>query len=274
MERKSFRTAKSGWQTRTYERPNPYTLEYPENIALIKDSFLYLLDYANKNRKKSCNMITYLFIKEISFQKDKEGITNSVAKTAIGNEVLIIDIINSLEKHFAFPKSSHLPVIAVYSIYQTLIEEVESYHSLKLKNLESHQASDLRTGAIGDIELEDNDGDIVEAVEVKHGFEIDVSMILRAKEKILKSKAIRYYILTTHKNCGLLNHDVADIIRDVYKVHGCQIIINGVIPSIKYYLRMAKSPKKFLENYSVNLSKHHSVTSKQLSEWSKIVKNI
>lgn len=274
MEKKGFRTAKSGWQTRTYERPNPYTLDYPENIALIKDSFLGILDYSNKNRNKSSSLIVYLFVKEIAFQKAKEKIATSVAKTTIGNEILIIDIIKILERHFSMPQSSHLPVIAIYSIYQTLIDEVESYGGLNLKVLESHQASDLRTGAIGDIELEDDDGDIVEAVEVKHGFEIDLSIVLRAKEKILRSRAKRYYMLTTHKNCGLVTDEVANVIRDVYKNHGCQIITNGVLPTIKYYLRMAKSPKRFIENYSKNLSVHHSVTKDQLSEWNQIVKSI
>jgi DNA (cytosine-5)-methyltransferase 1 len=274
MEKKGFRTAKSGWQTRTYERPNPYTLDYPENIALIKDSFLRTLQYSNSNRGQSADLIVYLFVKEIEFQLARNKIANSVAKTTIGNEVLIIDIINALERHFSLPQSSHLPVIAIYSIYQTLIDGVGIYGGLNLKELESHQASDFRTGAIGDIELEDSDGDIVEAIEVKHGFEIDLSIVLRAREKILRSKAKRYYMLTTHKNCGFVSHEVATVIRDVYKNHGCQIITNGVLPTIKYYLRMAKSPKQFVENYSKNISVHHSVTKNQLVEWNRIVESI
>lgn len=274
MENKGFRTAKSGWQTRTYERPNPYTLDYPENIALIKHQFLNILEFANKNRNKSSSIIIYFFIREITFQKERKTVENNLAKTTIGNEVLIIDIIKILETHFSTQQSSHLPVIAIYSLYETLIDKIEIYDGLKLKSLESHQASDLRTGAIGDIELQDDDGDIVEAVEVKHGFEIDLSIVLRAKEKILRSKAQRYYILTTHKNCGQTSDEVAQIIREVYKSHGCQIITNGVLPTIKYYLRMAKSPKQFIEHYCMNLSSHHSVTKDQLIEWNRIISKL
>ena len=35
-----FDGAKSGWQTRTLERPKPYILTYDENIRAVKDEFL------------------------------------------------------------------------------------------------------------------------------------------------------------------------------------------------------------------------------------------
>ena len=40
MEAHEFHGAKSGWQTRTFERPKPYMLTYDENIGTIKDAFL------------------------------------------------------------------------------------------------------------------------------------------------------------------------------------------------------------------------------------------
>ena len=36
----NFDGAKSGWQTRTFERPKPYSLDYDENIGDIKESFM------------------------------------------------------------------------------------------------------------------------------------------------------------------------------------------------------------------------------------------
>ena len=267
MDRKGFRTAKSGWQTRTFERPNPYTLEYPENIAFIKEPFLQILDFASKNKSQSRYLISYLLKKEIEYMKNKRLLAKNVSKNAIGNEVLIMDIIAALDKHFKSPNSAQLPVIAIYSLYQFLVKEVESYRNLKLKKLEKHQASDLRTGAVGDIELEDFEGDVIEGVEVKHRIEIDITILLRAKEKILKSKLKRYYILTTHQNCLTIYEDVLDVIRQVYNNHGCQIIINGVLPTIKYYLRMFTDPNVFINNYSVNISNQSNVTTEQLQSW-------
>lgn len=267
MESNSFRTAKSGWQTRTFERPNPYTLDYPENIAFIKKPFLEILDFASKNKSQLNNLVAYLFQKEIEYNENKSAIINNVSKNSIGNEVLIIDVISALELHFSLPNSAHLPVIAIYSIYELLIKEVGNYSGLSLKALESHQASDLRTGSVGDIELEDSDSDVIEGVEVKHGIKIDLPILLRAKEKILKSRLKRYYILTTHSSCSVIGDDVLDVIRDIYSSHGCQIIINGVIPTIRYYLRMCSNPSEFINNYSKNIVSQSSVTTEHLEKW-------
>jgi len=267
MELRGFRTAKSGWQTRTYERPNPYTLDYPENIAIIKEPFLETLDFASKNRDQLQNLVAYLLRKEIKYKKRKGDLVDMVSKNNIGNEILIIDLISALEKHFASPNSAHLPVIAIYSIYELLINEVDNYSGLLLRELESHQASDLRTGSVGDIELEDSEADVIEGVEVKHGLEIDLPILLRAKEKILKSSLKRYYILTTHPSCAAINNEVLDVIRDVYSTHGCQIIINGVIPTIRYYLRMCSNPSDFINNYSKNIVSQSSVTREHLEIW-------
>ncbi len=267
MELKGFRTAKSGWQTRTYERPKPYTLGYPENISAIKEPFLEVLDFASKNKSQLQTMVAYLLRKEIKYKKQKCCLSDKVAKNSIGNEILIIDVISALEKHFESPNSARLPVIAIYSIYELLINEVGNYSGLLLRELESHQASDLRTGSVGDIELEDSGSDVIEGVEVKHGLEIDLPILLRAKEKILKSSLKRYYILTTHPNCAVMNNEVLDVIRDVYSIHGCQIIVNGVIPTMRYYLRMCSNPSDFINNYSKNIAVQSSVTTGHLSIW-------
>lgn len=274
MESKGFRTAKSGWQTRTFERPNPYTLDYPENIAHIREPFLYLLDYASKNRDKSKLQVSYLLRKEIDYQNNRSTLLNEMAKNRIGNEVLIVDIIASLEQHFSLNNSAHLPVLAIYSIYELLINEVGNYHQLGLKELERHQASDLRTGAVGDIELVDSEGDVIEAIEVKHRLEIGLPILLSAKEKILRSRLKRYYILTTHRNCTIQDTAVEQIVRQVYSTHGCQIIVNGVIPTIKYYLRMCVNPSVFLEKYSRNLSSKGQVTVEQLEKWQDLISDL
>ena len=226
-----------------------------------------ILDFASKNKRQILKLVAYLFRKEIEYKKQKGELIERVSKNNIGNEILIIDVISALEKHFVSPNSAHLPVIAIYSIYELLIDEVENYSGLLLRELESHQASDLRTGSVGDIELEDSDSDVIEGVEVKHGLVIDLPILLRAKEKILKSSLKRYYILTTHPSCAVINDEVLDVIRDVYTTHGCQIIVNGVMPTIRYYLRMCTNPSDFINNYSKNITSQSSVTAEHLEIW-------
>jgi DNA (cytosine-5)-methyltransferase 1 len=266
---RNFRVANSGWQTRTYERPYPYDLNYPENISYIKDEFLKILDYANKNRDKAHLLIAYFFRKEIEFIKAKGIQLAKMAKDNFGNEILITDVISALKCHFLTEKSSHLPVIAVYSIYELIQNEVKSYKKLNLKPMDHHNSADKRTGAIGDIELED-ETDVIEAIEVKHNIKIDVRILIDAQEKILTSRVKRYYILTTHNECTFKDKKMEDIIEKIYSQHGCQIIINGVISTINYYLRMCSSPVEFLKKYTHNLSQSSVVTIEQLTIWNEI----
>jgi len=138
--------------------------------------------------------------------------------------------------------------------------------------LASHEAADLRTGSIGDIEIADETGNIVEAIEVKHNIPIDTIILRKAVEKIVTSKVRRYYILTTHPSCATVDPNCVNVIRDVYKKHGCQIIINGVIPTMKYYLRLFESPAQIISIYSENLKKDRKIKNHHLDEWVKIIK--
>lgn len=268
-EKRNFRVSNSGWQTRTYERPYPYNLEYPENISYIKTPFLEILDFTNKNRQLAHILIAYFFRLEIKFLEAKGEMVKLMAKDSFGNEILIADIIDSLNAHFETEQSSHLPVIAIYTIYQLITDEVDSYSDLSLKKMDHHNSADKRTGAIGDIEISQDDI-VVEAIEVKHNIKIDVRILIDAQEKILNSNVKRYYILTTHTDCEASDVKIKNIISKTYKDHGCQIIVNGVIRTISYYLRMCKSPVDFLRLYSNNLANSDVVTIEQLNEWNKI----
>ena len=271
LNKRRLRTAKSGWQTRTYERPTPYILTYPENIAYIKGSFLGLLDYASKNFNDRIVIVATFLRREIVHRDQLGKLKISVSKSTIGNEVLITDILGALTEHFSVTNSAHLPVVAIYSIYEMLINQVSQYHGFSLRPLENHQASDLRTGAVGDIEIEDADGDVIEGVEVKHNLRIGIPILITAEEKILKSRLKRYYILTTHGSCSAEDQEFNNIIRKVYKLSGCQIITNGVYPTIRYYLRMMTDPSEFVRRYSENLARRTDVTSDQVRRWLDIV---
>ena len=128
--------------------------------------------------------------------------------------------------------------------------------------------------AVGDIELEDGDGDIVEGVEVKHRMEIDLPILMRAEEKILRSRLKRYYILTTHDRCNPADHSLTNIVKTTFRNHGCQIILNGVYPTLRYYLRMLCNPSVFIDVYSKNLSEQPDVTEEQLTKWIQVVNEL
>ena len=38
-------------------------------------------------------------------------------------------------------------------------------------------------------------------------------------------------------------------IFEIKKDHGCQLIVNGLLPTLKYYLRLISNPKTFFNTY-------------------------
>ena len=61
MEKHEFHGAKSGWQTRTFERPKPYFLNYDENIGAIKESFLTTYDQVETKGQDAKLALAFFF---------------------------------------------------------------------------------------------------------------------------------------------------------------------------------------------------------------------
>ncbi len=130
------------------------------------------------------------------------------------------------------------------------MQDIKRYEDCHLKELGFHTTCDTTSKSAGDIEIFDNNNTLKEALEIKFEKEIDANMVRIAKEKIIKYNPIRYYILSTEKIKKEDIDEIDEIIVDVKNNHGCQIILNGVIPSLKYYLRLVSSLEVFIKNYS------------------------
>lgn len=167
--------------------------------------------------------------------------------------------------------ASLLPVIAIYSMYELEMEETSRFSNKFLCNLSSHTSADIHTNNAGDIDIIDENGDLYEVVEVKFDIPIDCIMVRDCYDKIKPTKIQRYYILSTN---GIVEKDKYKIINLINKVkleHGCQIIINGVFPTIKYYLRLLSDSDEFMENYLENLKNNPEVKYEHKISWNTIV---
>lgn len=60
-------------------------------------------------------------------------------------------------------------------------------------------------------------------------------------------------------------------IEKIAKVHGCQVIVNGVYSSIKYYLRMIRNPADFIDCYVELLKSDKTVKFAHKEKWNEIV---
>lgn len=269
LNTQAFEGAKSGWQTRTFERPKPYMLDYDENIGDIKNAFLTIFDEIEVYGQSATQALAHLMYLQWLHRESKQ-ISLSLPKT---QDISLI--INLLSKHFFYPYktsrgASRLPVLALYAVYEVMLGQLERYKGMMLKPLEAHSAADSQTGAIGDIEIiRADNAHVFEAIEVKHGIALNERIIHDAANKIMDKSIDRYYILTTHASCepdASLVHKIAAI----KALHHCQLIANGVIPSLKYYLRLLADPSHVLPKYVALLSTDKSIKHEHREIWNKI----
>lgn len=169
------------------------------------------------------------------------------------------------------PGASRLPVLAIYSIYECMIEEMQRFSNKILCPLKEHTSADRKAGTIADIEIKDENNQLFEAIEIKHGININLNIINESFDKFKSYPVKRYYILST---TGIDENEIDNIkerIKEINRLHGCQVIINGIIPSLKYYLRLIKDPNKFIDKYVENMKSDKSIKYEHKETWNMIV---
>ncbi len=244
--------AESGWLTRSLEQPYPYNLYYNGKIGNknVKKAFLELINDIQENNIEPKSIIIEL-LKEVINIQEKNIITISPLKNP--EKLTINKIISVLEEQFSFNYGtfggSKLPVLAFYAIYEILICEMNRYQDCVLKNLGSHTSSDRTSGSAGDIEIFKGKN-LFEAIEIKLDKQIDSNMLRIAKDKIIKYNPQRYYILSYIGQNTEEIVEIENIVNEVKDEHGCQIVVNGVMPSLKYYLRLINKLDLFINKYS------------------------
>ena len=255
----------SGWLTRSLEQAHPYTLEYPGRILdrAVREAFLYILNDIEENQADPKKYLYAIFTSLIHVMKRSQVSLGLLEKanrdpnqSRKSDTVTIENIVTLLNYHFSnnylVAGASRLPVLAVYSVYEVLMS-LERYKGKTLLPLKSHTTSDIKSGGIGDIEVLDENGDFFEAVEIKHDIPISSTLVRDAYQKFSETPVCRYYLLTTAEPNVDNAETVDSLVHQIRTRHGCEVIVNGILPSLKYYLRLLSNPRLFLNCYSENL---------------------
>lgn len=268
----------SGWLTRSLEQPRPFNLKFPGKIRnlKVKKAFLQILDDIESRNFDPKRYLKYVFIYLLEKSaKDKEikGILLTVESKGV---ISINSILEMLEKHFSLPRSSRLPVIAIYSIYQILINNIDIYKDKILKPLKTHTSSDRYIG-FGDIEVYNSNKTPFEIIEIKHGIPIDLIMIEDSLKKVINTTTKRYFILTTSiPNFKNEESEIYELIKKIKSKYNIDFIVNGIIPSIKYYLRFLVDLHLFINQYTENLKKEYTISTDikdvHIEKWNEILR--
>ncbi len=104
-------------------------------------------------------------------------------------------------------------------------------------------------------------------------------MIVDIDKKTIGQPINRYYILTTFANTFATSEAEIEVITEITKVqqsHNMEIIANGILSTIKYYLRFVDNYHDFITAYTQQLNaeaqKASEVKTEHLTNWAFILK--
>lgn len=278
MKQKQFLGAmkESGWLTRSLEQNIPYNLDFPGKInnKVVKDAFLKILNDIEENGANPQNYLMGIFHLSIKAKELKSvRVINPVERES---SLSINEIIDLLEKHFYYSYKSRgasiLPVVALYSVYECIIKELKRFDDKFLQQISSHYSCDRSSGNTGDIVVINNDGSLYEVVEVKFDIAPDYIMVDDAYKKFCNTKIQRYYILSTLAPKDDELEIIHYLVEKIKTEHGCQVIINGVFSTLKYYLRLLDNTDLFMERYIHNIQTHPEINAEHKIAWNVIIK--
>ncbi|MGZ9797165.1 DNA (cytosine-5-)-methyltransferase [Mycoplasma sp. 4013] len=275
LKQKQFLGAmkESGWTTRTLEQNFAYNLDYPGKISNIdiKNAFLSILYDVQE-----LNIDPRLYLKSLfalSIKQKEIKSVNILNPFANKTQITIDDIINLLNRHFYYNYKSRgasiLPVIALYSIYQCILKENHRYKDKILNPLSSHYSSDKSSKNVADIIIKNKDGSLFEAIEVKFNIKANDILLADSYIKFKNTSIQRFYLLSTVKQDE--TERINQLINKIKLEHGCQVVVNGVLESIKYYLRLLHNTENFIENYINNMKENNEINSEHKIAWNHII---
>ena len=182
--RLTSRTSSSGWLTRAFEQPFPYTLDYSANISprIVKDAFLRIVDAVENGRSDAFDVLSRILTGLI--EKRERNTRIALARPV---NLTVSDTVSKIEQHFASGAvgASRLPVLAIYALLKVVVDETERYENCEVMPLVSHTSADAGSGLIGDVHIKDENDRICEGVEVKHEIPVTEGLIDDAYEREL-----------------------------------------------------------------------------------------
>jgi DNA (cytosine-5)-methyltransferase 1 len=155
-----------------------------------------------------------------------------------------------IESHIAtrFKKNApRLPQLALYSVYECLVTSASRYAGTTLDPLNRMKSADRKKGTVGDVVVS-RGGVPFEGVEIKHR-EITYNDIVECTEKLKAEGVLRYYVLATDDVAAGDADRISELQSSFKASNGCEIIVNGVFDSLRYYLRLIPDVNDFIFKY-------------------------
>jgi DNA (cytosine-5)-methyltransferase 1 len=269
----------TGWSIRSLEQPFPYNKNYPGKITppVLKVSFLSLLDDVQVNPSLARDFLVFVLAKLEQYRRSQGGDGFVRLPSDFVYRLSLSTIAEMLETHFnakyrSINGAARLPVLAMYSLYQCLVPELARYKGKGLLPLKSPTGADLKANTVGTIRVVNvTNGQLWEGIEIKYGEAIGLGLVQTAVQKIKMSNVERYYLLSTADVKADERKRLAKYAAMFKNEYECELIMDGLLPVLRYYLPAITNPAEFLDNYGVNLKQDRFVKTEHRLAWISIL---
>ena len=243
--------SESGWLTRSLEQAVPFDHNFTGRITPpeLKKSFLLILYYSNEVSKDTTEALTFVLKKVDELHRAPREKASAGLKVAGASPTFAMELLLDHwgSKYDDAQGTARLPVLAVYACLERFLAANSLKQTQSLAPLESHNSSDLRSKALGDVEGLNADGDKTQVVEVKFGKPITPNEIRDMKRKAMGQKLEQYIALTDGGfEAGPL---MADAIREFESETGTHLVLQDTISFLETLLLFSSPIDAFLERY-------------------------
>jgi len=233
----------------------------------LYQAVLNLLDEIHHNRVFPnlllAEIVRVLLIERNQRQQRIQELVTSLNTTEDAIPLSSEEIINLIAQHMSLKGTSRLSVLVVAAAYQS----AEEFLGKKVLTLKAHNAADLQTGALGDVEITLlGDDEVITSYEMKNK-RVTRDDIDRALQKLsLGDKRVDNYIFITTEP---IDHQVQTYAQSLYhETGGIEFVILDCIGFIRHFLHLFHRLRcRFLESYqSLILAEPQSAVSQSIKE--------
>ncbi len=233
----------------------------------LYQAVLSLLDDVHSGRVTADTLIAeivrLLLIDRNERQQRIEALVATLNTTKDAVPLSSENIVNLIEKHMSLKGTSRLSVLVVAAAYQS----AEEFLGERVLTLQAHNAADIQTGTLGDVEITlITDDEVITSYEMKNK-RVSREDIDRALQKLLLSdRRVNNYIFITTEP---VDEEVQDYARSLYhETGGIEFVILDCIGFIRHFLHLFHRLRtRFLEAYqALILSEPQSAVSQPVKE--------
>lgn len=248
------RSVESHWLTQTFSFADPWTRAVtlkttPKECGpLLIDSVNLLEELPRSEQRRAAEIVARIILARLIQSRNNSRVTLTRPKGLTVGEVksLLSGLVQSKFKTGA----PRIPQLIIYAMYESIFHEgFKRYRDCELEPLGRMKAADRKAGTVGDIVVS-RDSRPMEAVETKFDVPITASIVAEAMEKVKSLSVERYLILSTSGVDPLERKGIDERVSAFKSSNGCEVIVNGVLETVSYYLRLLPNTNVYVEAFA------------------------